>query len=122
MSNIFSSSSHFSFDGIKTLLQPGSVLWVSSQLSQKSSTHHQDHRSGLGLTSPEPGGTVSSSSLDPVLLLMGPDVFANLVSQDFFTRAASLLPTCFLLSGVFGPWDFTFIPVQFNFVSIGLRH
>lgn len=79
----------------KTLLRPGPLLWVSSQLSQKHSTHHQDHSSGLGPSSPEPGGTIPSSSLDPVLLLMGPGVFADLVSQDFFTRAASPRPTCF---------------------------
>lgn len=103
----------------KTLLQPGPLLWVSSQLSQKHSTHHQDHRSGLGL---ELGGTIPSSSLDPVLLLMGPGVFADVVSQDFFHKGRLTSPNLFLLSGMFGPGDFTLIPVQFNFVSTGLRH
>lgn len=31
-------------------------------------------------------------------------------------------PTCFLLSGVSIPKDFTFIPVKFNFVCVGPRH
>lgn len=55
-----------------------------------------------------------------MLLLMGPSITAAPVSCGLFTHYLTS-PNLFLWSVVFRP-NFTFIPVEFSFVSTGLGH